>query len=205
MDKKSIHVWLQWGALCLVGMLAVGFGAYAYYGSAPKVIVEGNYIEAVQPLVEAPIDIPVNEELGALVGPNISSRYISINGITKYYLTGDMKTATTTLCSFPNPFGTATSTLESFDYNISTGTSTAATLVVNASTKGYASSTATNIIAAQTVASTAQDSLSWMSADTADTGEVSPSEFILLQTEGAGLSGYTYTGTCAAVFRRVVY
>jgi hypothetical protein len=199
LKKLKVSLSASIGIIVLVALIGVGLSVKAFYGNS-----------AVTTVIEDAGGVTINnattptdggESLGATASPDVPYNYMRIGGITKYYIIGAMKTATTTLCSFVNPFGAATSTLESFDYEITTGTSTAATLVVNASTGAYASSTATNIVSAQTVASGATDSMSWMSAATADLGEVSPNEYILLQTEGAGLSGYTFTGRCQAVFR----
>jgi len=183
--------------LVAVILVGIGYKVDAYYGNNAKVVVEGNYIEASQNQSE-----PVQEEnLSALTSPIITSRYLSIGGIMKYYVSQRMNTATTSLCSIANPFGATTSTLESFDYQITTGTSTAATLVGTLSSLQYASSTATNFAAAQTVASGAQDSFSV--TPLIDAGITSPSYFAQLRSEGAGLGGYTYTGKCQAVFRQM--
>ncbi len=141
-------------------------------------------------------------ELGG-TNPNVESRFFCIGGICKYYLRQTMKTATTTLCSFPNPITTATTTLEAFDYQITTGTATATTIVLNASTGAYATSTATNIYAtANSVASTALDTWSWSNnSASVDTGEISPNEHVLLSVEQTVVGGITYGGACQAIFR----
>ena len=50
MNKKlKLHIWMQWGVFAIIGLLGIGYVAVAYLGDAPKVVVEGNYIEATQP------------------------------------------------------------------------------------------------------------------------------------------------------------
>ena len=139
-------------------------------------------------------------KIGAMPGSELPGPEFKVAGVSKQYVRGTMASATTTLCAFKNPFGSATSTMESFDYQITTGTSTAATLVVSVSTGRYATSTASNTVSAQTVASGATDSMSFMS-EAADEGQVAPNSYVLLSTEGVGLGGYTYKGTCQVVFR----
>jgi len=185
----------------LVAVFAVFVGVRAYQGTATNVFESGSNVTIDQ---TTETTAPDSELLSGTASPWSPYNFESIGGITKYYLHGSMKSATTTLCSFANPFGGATSTLESFDYQIGTGTSTAGSLVVSASTNGFATSTATNIVAAQSVGSGAQDTMSYMSAGV-DDGQIAPSAFVLLSTEGAGLGGYTYGGTCTAIFRQASY
>jgi hypothetical protein len=200
MTKKKTNYAL-WTVICLVSILAVGTVAtIAFVNNStvpPTTIIEnGGGVTINNPATDN------GPSLGAVTSPVINERYLCVGGICTYYLTQTMNTATTTLCSFATPVTTATSTLVSIDYQITTGTTTAATIVVNPSSLQYASSTATNIGSVNSVASGATDTWSWnQNTATMDIGEVSPNEFVLVQTEGAGLSGYTYTGTCQAIIR----
>lgn len=141
--------------------------------------------------------------LGA-AGPISNTNYQCVGGVCKYYLSTTMQKATSTLCAFRPPAFTATSTIESLDYQITVGTSTAATIVANISTNRYASSTATNVVAAQTVAAGVQDTMSDTFGASVSQADVSPSNYILVQTESAAVKaagGYTYTGACQLVLR----
>ena len=191
------------GLLVVAVLVGTGMMAHAYSNSssqAPKVVNEKGGIVNFN---ESPVVMSSDGEqtLGALSSPVIPYNYLQVGGIDwQYSAPGAMQTATTTLCSIPNPFST-TSTIEAFDYQITTGTSTASTIVGSISTSAYVTSTATNFLAAQTVGSGAQDSLSI--TPTVDAGIVGPNQYVLLKTEGAGLGGYTYTGKCQAVFRKM--
>ena len=198
MKKKNNGIFYV--VISLVAVLAIGSVAviaYSGYGT-PKVVVEGNYIEAGQTVVA-----PVEGDLGAVTGPDSFFPITCNEGVCTGVVRQKMKTATTTLCSIKNPFGNATSTLVYVDYQITTGTTTASTIVANPSTLQYASTTVTNIGSVNTVASGATDSWSWnQNTASMDIGEISPDEFLLVQTEPIGLSGFTYTGFCQAGFRK---
>lgn len=188
--------------LVLVAVLGLGLGVKAYSntgaGQPVNVFESGASITLNQTVVASENQEP---SLGALSSPVLLYNYFQVGGIDwQFSPPGAMQTATTTLCSIANPFST-TSTIETFDYQITTGTSTASTIVGSISTSAYVTSTATNFLAAQTVGSGAQDSLSI--TPTVDAGIVGPNQYVLLKTEGAGLGGYTYTGKCQAVFRKM--
>jgi hypothetical protein len=188
--------------IALIGALAVSFTVKAFYSNGtPKVVVEGNYIEAPQVSELQPA-----ENIGAGSGPVNPFNWYSNGGINYMTVRGNMQTGTTTLCSFLNPFTTGTSTLESYDWQITTGTSTAATLKLATSTNAYATTTDNSLISTgASVASLAQASYSWNSGigTLANAGLIPPNAYVLLATVEEGLSGYTYTGACQAVFRRM--
>lgn len=178
------------GMFIVGAIAAVGFGVYAFSGTA-NVVVEGDYIEAPQPEVT----------LGAQSGPDWFYPYMNFNGVETSAQTCGMASATTTLCAVKNPFS-ATSTVAALDWEITTGTSTAATIVANVSTGAYASSTTSNFVDATSVASGAQDSTFWNNSGDDSDAVVGPGEWVLVQTEGAGLGGYTYDGNVQVVFRK---
>lgn len=134
---------------------------------------------------------------GALSGPDISSPYLKWGEIAIWNTEASMRAATTTLCAIPNP-QTATSTIKSITWQITTGTTTAAAITVATSTSQYATSTSNELIADQAVASEAQGTANWVPG--VNTGILGPNEYLLVKTAGAGLGGYTYTGTCSAQF-----
>lgn len=189
--------------LSLAMVIAMGAVALAYYGNSPKYLAESGASIVVNEAQEMPV-----ESLGAVSGPDRYFPIFSDNGVQYAPLNVPMQVATTTLCSIKNPFN-ATSTLDFFRYNITIGTGTAATLVMATSTLYSATSTNSNgnLVTARTVAANAQDNLVWRPTvgtigayGVAGGGEIKNGEYVLLMTEGAGLSGYTYTGTCQAKF-----
>lgn len=136
-------------------------------------------------------------------GPEISSPYLKVNGVTQWYYSIAMKAATTTLCSFQAPVGT--STLEYVAWDITQGTSTAATIDIGSSANP--AGTTTDIVVGTSVASNAQGSILYSAGGTS-TPAVSfnsnPAsqfnQYLNVVTAGAGLAGYTYGGQCYAVF-----
>lgn len=135
---------------------------------------------------------------GAISGPDISSTYISVNGVQTYSYKLTFGKATTTPCSIQSP--AATSTIVDANFQINTGTSTAATIDLGTGTTRYA--TTTNLIAAKSIASGASGNSNWVSAGgTAEDNIMAPNTWVIVKTAGAGLSGYTYGGTCSAQFR----
>lgn len=128
---------------------------------------------------------------------SITSDFYSIGGIDYASVQQSFTGATTTPCSIQNPWGTATSSLMAYAMQITTGTSTASAFDLATSTTAFA--TTTNLVAGHSVASGAQTTLSWFPSG-AQNAIVAPTEWVNLKTVGAGLSGYTYTGTCNAVF-----
>lgn len=100
--KLRVKLWLSMGIIVLVAVIAVVGGVKAYQSyNAPKVVVEGDYIEAQLPPEPAP--------LGAVSSPDIEYQYLSVNGDATYHLTGTFINASTTIVSVPNPFLKATS------------------------------------------------------------------------------------------------
>jgi hypothetical protein len=73
------------------------------------------------------------ESLGALTSPVISSKYLSVGGVTTYYLTGNLMDASTTLVSIKNPFGTAaTATIDMMKFVVTGPATSSATLTCGA-------------------------------------------------------------------------
>ena len=140
----------------------------------------------------------VKQTLVGGTSPEISSPYLVVNGVTQWYYSEPMKTATTSLCSIPYPAGT--STLEYAAWDITTGTTTAATIDLATSTTKY--STTTNLVSATSVASGAQGSIIYNPPSGANVavGGNQTQLYVNVMTAGAGLGGYTYGGTCYAVF-----
>lgn len=134
------------------------------------------------------------QNVGSLTGPDIASPYLKWGGLATYRTSAPLKTATTTLCAIQSP--AATSSLMFAAWVINTGTSTAATIDLATSTTAFA--TTTNLVAATVVGSSGKGAVSWSSAGT--NGVLAPNTWVVTKTAGAGLSGYTYGGTCDAEF-----
>ena len=108
--------------------------------------------------------------------------------------------ATTTPCSIANPFS-ATSTLIGYEMEITVGTGTAATIDVGTALTPYAT-TSDLLIQSSSFAANALGTVPMPGAlpTTATSTVISAGEYVNVKTNGAGLGGYTYTGTCTAVF-----
>lgn len=139
-------------------------------------------------------------QYGSLAGPDIASPYLKWGGVATYNTAQFMKTATTTLCSMQNPYA-ATSSLLSFSMQINTPTSTAAVIDVATSTSAFATTTTTNLLTAQSVGSGAKATFTFDPVN--NNNIVGPGQYVLAKTEGAGVGGYTYGGTCQGTWQAV--
>lgn len=211
MDTKKVTIGVFVATTLVFGVLAfktptvvtvpevtqLGSSAPVINVPAPVVNVEAAKVVVPAPIVN--VNVPKQEQkFGSLTGPDINYPYLSVNGVIKYYTSQPFSAATTTPCSIQAP--ASTSTLQFVSWQITTGTSTAATIDLGTSTTRYA--TTTNLVAAKSVASGAQGYAYWSPAGgSVDDAKMSPNEWVNVKTAGAGLSGYTYTGTCKAVFQ----
>lgn len=140
----------------------------------------------------------IERTVGSASGPDMPWPYTNVNGVVTYASKVDMRTATTSLCAFVSP--SATSTIEYVSWKIIKGTTTAATIDIGTSTTGYA--TTTNLVSGTSVVSGAQGGYYWTPAGAGtDDAKMSPNTYVNVMTAGAGLGGYTFTGSCQAVFR----
>lgn len=87
----------------------------------------------------ASVPIPADSVLGALSGPDISSPYLNVNGVTKQYRSIALNQASTTICSLRSP--AATSTLVFGSVKILTPTTTTISLEIAKSTVPDATTT----------------------------------------------------------------
>ena len=132
----------------------------------------------------------------------IASKYYSVNGVDFAAVQVSMNSASTTLCAIPEPWS-ATSTLVLHTVHISTGTSTASTIDVGASTNNTATTSAL-FVQSDAVASGAQDTIILPGAlpTSATSTIISPGWNIVTKTNEVGVGGYTYGGTCNALFMK---
>ena len=195
--KKSKEKWVWRIGMIVVGMIALVSITIAASGGSfwDKVAIY------TADIIGGKIEVPdlENINIGALPGPDIQYPYLSVNGWRTQYVQMTMNKATTTLCSIKTP-NNASTTLARFQFSIQTGTSTAATLVLSESTNISGTSTATNIMPAVTVAANVGLQSNTIPAVGTNNMLIEKDHYILLMTEGAGLGGYTYTGTCQAEF-----
>lgn len=85
-------------------------------------------------------DVPaVNNVIGALTGPDISSTYLSVNGVRHEYRRQALNTATTTPCAIVTP--AATSSLIFASLQIDTASSTATVWTAAKATTAFATTT----------------------------------------------------------------
>lgn len=178
MEKKYI-------ALSVVLSVLVSVGVYTLAPEKPVQIVEKN-----PPSVQG------------FAGPDLASRYFSFGGVRQFAGNTQMQVATTTLCAIQSP--AATSSLEFVSWSITTGTGTAATIDIGIGTTAFA--TSTNLVSGTSVGSGALGSAYWSSVG-GSTGDsvLAPNTYVLVKTTGPGVGGYTYGGTCQAMFTQLVY
>ena len=110
-----------------------------------------------------------------------------------------MNTATNTLCALQNPSTTATSSF-TVNVNITTSTSSATNIVIATSSTAFAT---TSAIGNFYVAANANASFSGPGTTTSGSdGVVGPSQWVTVGTQNAAVTyGYTFGGTCDAVFQ----
>lgn len=111
----------------------------------------------------------------------------------------DLTAATTTPCALSSP--TSTSTTVSFSLDVSTGTSTDGIFTIGTSTTAYAT-TSNMFIPSLTVSSGTKKTITWYPKEILS-GVVSPNTFIVVGVAGVSSGGFTYGGTCKALFNSV--
>lgn len=173
-------------ALWVIAVILGIFTVYVAFAHTSYVQSKNNQLQQVA---------VVGQQTGSVSGPDISFPYLGINNLITYYNHIVMNVGTTTLCAIKSP--AATSTIELATWNVSVGTSTAASIDLGYGSTPYA--TSTNLTSATALSSNAIGNTTWY--PTSGTGSViGPNTYVLVKTAGAGLSGYTYRGTCNAEF-----
>lgn len=136
-------------------------------------------------------------DIGALPGPNINSRFLSVNGVTDYFTSITMKTSTTTICAIQSPAATSTLTFASADFK--TSSSTASYLTFAKASTAYATTTIIGSLAA--IGAGAQATI-LASSTAAQYNDIifAPSKWLVFGMQGTA-GTYSPTGKCKAVFR----
>lgn len=140
---------------------------------------------------------PTAPAIGSLTGPDISSPYLAVNNYKQEYRNVALLAASTTVCSVKSP-GYASSTLQAFNLSIRTGTSTSATIDIGSALTAYATTTSL-YVGSYSVASGAQGYVAIVPS-AATTTILAPNTYINAKTNGPGVGGYTYQGSCQADF-----
>lgn len=106
--KEKLKLYAGWMVATFTSLLLVGGSVAAYQSyNTPKVVVEGNYIEAAQ-TVDSVVEEP---SLGAAVSWDQKPRMeCTSDGACTYVVVQTFQDATTTLVSLVSPFRKATST-----------------------------------------------------------------------------------------------
>ena len=142
----------------------------------------------------------VIENVGAVPGPDMSFPFIGVNGVRVWPMTAKMNAASTTLCAFKTPTATTT-IIRSYSLQIETATATAAHITIATSTKSAATSTSNALVSNYGVPANTGTTIAGVPAN--QLGILAPSEYLLFMTAGAGLGGYTYGGSCNALFEEI--
>lgn len=168
MNNKKTYV-------ALVVILLIAIGAYSF----PK----GNTVVN-----------QIKEQLGAVVGPELTNNYWNFAGFKQDMRVETMKTATSTVCVIKTP--TATSTLVAFYANFSKPPTVTTTFVLSTSTTSFSTSSP---IFSGSLAANGTTTLSWFATTTGTTAQnktLVPNTFIVFDLAGAvsysGLQGRCY-------------
>ena len=199
-DVAQLQTWLVNNGYP-IPLIESGRASKGYFGTqtqdAVKMYQEGNEQNPTG-VIDSTSYGNTSVKFGSVTGPDTYFPYVANNNSRVWTVRQTFNSATTTPCSMRAP--AATTTLAFAGWQITTGTSTAATIDLGTSTTAY--STTTNLVAAKSIAASAQGYAYWRPAGgSTDNAKMSPSEWVVVKTAGAGLSGYTYKGTCTAVFQ----
>lgn len=158
-----------------------------------------------------PINIPEIKipdiTFGALSGPDIISKYLSIGGIRDNYEKAPLTSASTTLCSIKSP--AATTTLMFYSIWFDTASTTAITVDI-AKASAMNGATTTGIQLEYSVGAAAVDV---GTAGVASSSPVSnnmifkPNQYLrfAVNVGGVGVTNLAATGNCQAIFKNIDY
>jgi len=184
----------------LVVVLAGGYVVSAFSGDTPKIVVEGNYIEAPTTIVP-----PQQEELGAAPGPDIYYPYLSINDVMSFYDSKETLSGTSTVCAIKSPNATSTLDVGSVYFR---GVATSTATVISIAKSATAFATTTLLGADVTIGAGAQGYTiaSTTSATYANQYVFAPNQYFVVGVKGitAGqLATENIDGTCQVKFTRI--
>jgi len=141
----------------------------------------------------------IQQVVGAVSGPDISSPYISVNGVETWYATQRMTKSTTTPCALRSPID-ATSTLLHAIVDFRTSSTTAMTVTLARATTAFGTTTLLN-----TFTSTANmgDTIVASTTGTESEDQFPPGTYFTVGLAGNGSPTNTFTpvGSCSAEWR----
>lgn len=138
---------------------------------------------------------PTDTVFGAISGPDITSPYLSVNGVQSWYTKKGLVTSTTTPCAIKAP--AATSSLESASVLFRTSSTSASVVTIAKAATAYATTTRLGTVTA--IAANAQASI--VGTTTAANGVVfAPNEWLVVGMQG-GVGSFSPVGSCQAVFQ----
>lgn len=137
------------------------------------------------------VQVPV----GAISGPDISSPYLSINSVQRFYNRKGLNIATTTVCAIQSP--SATSTLALGAIRFETSSTTASTVTLAKANTAYATTT---VLTEMGVAANAKATLIASSTTGLANFVFSPSQWFVVGMAGTGAQTYSPVGICQASF-----
>lgn len=197
--KKKINNGIFYVVISLISVLAVGSVmavAYSGYGT-PKVVVEGNYIEAGQP-AEQPVAI--DESLGASAGPQITDNIFSIGGLAIYSSQiFALPTASTTICAFRQPSATSTATFAAISLIKATSSAMTVTISVN-NTTPFATTTGNRLGASLAIPANSLDNVI---ASTSAGNILIPNLYTVVGVAGFS-TGFDVDGYCSLEAKQLV-
>ena len=136
-------------------------------------------------------------DLGSVSGPEITSDFLSVNGVETHYRYSKFNSATTTVLALRSPLS-ATSTLDSFVCNFAVSSTTASTVHIAKATTAFATTTNINTYA---IGADAQATIvaSTTGSVAGDATIFAPGTYAVVgMTGGAGT--FSPTGGCSAEF-----
>lgn len=140
-------------------------------------------------------------QAGAVSSPDILSPYFSYGGVRHWAGKQTLNTATTTPCAIQSPV--ATSTLSRVIFNVNVSTSTAATMTLATSSTAFATSTE---LFRFTIPANLTRTFQYVASTTDAQGQaqtIAPNTYLVFGAAGVASGGFTFGGSCSAVFTEV--
>lgn len=179
--------------LLVVGVVGVGaiVKGFSSEKGALNVFENGSNVTLNQ-------EVPKEAEptFGALSGPEIPSPYLIVGGVTQWYGSMDMRSATTTVCALQSP--SVTSTLEFAAGSFDITSTTASVITIAKSANAFVTTTVLN---SDLSVSANAKALVFASSTQAinDQRIFAPSQWVVVSMKG-GVGDFSPTGKCRAIF-----
>lgn len=184
-------------AISLAIVFVLGLGVTVSANQTFKQLLADSVAKIIAPQVISDIntEVPSEEALGAVSGPDYYWDYQNFNGLTTYVKTGGFIDASTTIASVQNPAG-ATSTMDLAILDVSGAATSTWTVVCGTSTTAYGSPTQGIISSGSVVTSTLPYILNDATYDKVDGGAVNkiivaPTEWIVCKITSTHTNAFT--------------